>query len=66
MTAKLYKLDSQRNSSLDQVREAPESAFKPLALPAVVAAVRIVARPGPRHPVHGELPPMLRRQAGSK
>ena len=65
MTAKLYKLDNQRSSSLDQVREAPESAFKPLALPAVVAAVRILARPGPRPPVHRELPPMLRQQAGS-
>ena len=65
MTAKLYKLDSQRNSSLDQVREAPESAFKPLALPAVVAAVRIVAQPGPRPPVHRELPPVLRQRAGS-
>jgi hypothetical protein len=65
MTAKLYKLDNQRNSSLDQVREAPESAFKPLALPAVVAAVRILARPGPRAPIHRELPSMLRQQAGS-
>jgi hypothetical protein len=61
----LYKLDSQRNSSLDQVREAPDSAFKPLALPAVVAAVRIVARPGPGHPVHRELPRARRQQAGS-
>jgi hypothetical protein len=65
MTATLYKLDSQRNSSLDRVREAPDSAFKPLALPAVVAAVRIVAQSGSRNPSHRELPRQPRRQAGS-
>ena len=65
MTATLYKLDSQRNSSLDKVREAPDSAFKPLALPAVVAAVRVVAQPGPRNPLHRDQPRQARRQAGS-
>ena len=64
MTATLYKLDRQRNSSLDQAREAPETAFKPLALPAVVAAVRLVAKPGPRKPLQRDVP-ALRRQAGS-
>ena len=65
MTATLYKLDSQRNSSLNQVREAPDSAFKPLALPAVVAAVRIVAQPGSRNPARRDSLPEQRRQAGS-
>jgi hypothetical protein len=65
MTKTLYKLDKQWNSSLDHVREAPASAFKPLALPAVVAAVRILAQPTSRKPVHRELPAGLRRRSGS-
>ena len=65
MTATLYKLDSQRNASLDRVQEAPDSAFKPLALPAVVAAVRVVAQPGARNPVHRDPSRQPRRQAGS-
>jgi hypothetical protein len=65
MTKTLYKLDERRNSSLDQVREAPASAFKPLALPAVVAAVRIVAQSTSHKPGHRELPAERRRRVGS-
>ena len=55
--------EGQRDSSLRNAepRGRQDAAFKPVALPALVAAVRVIARPQPRKPAFQDIPAILRQ-----
>ena len=64
MTSNLRKLDTRHASLSKAARMAPDGSFKPLALPAVAAAVQTLAQAKPsRAAHHQEWPALLRRDA---
>jgi len=60
MTRTFQTPDAKRQS-LRREQGAPDDAFKPLALPAVVAAVRIANRTGRSHEADRQAPPSSRK-----
>jgi len=59
------EFEPRRESSLRNAlpRDRDDAGFKPVALPALVAAVRVTARPKPRQkPAYHELPAILRQE----
>ncbi len=54
-----------RDSSLKNAepRGCRDAGFKPVALPALAAAVRMTARPQPRKPSYADIPAILREDA---
>jgi hypothetical protein len=59
-TAKTF--DERRDSSLRNA-EPRANGFKPLALPALAAAVRVTGRSQARKPAYREIPAILREDA---
>jgi hypothetical protein len=65
MTHNAKAFDSRRDSSLRQASPQGQSdgGFKPVALPALAAAVHMTARTQPRKAAHRDIPAILREEA---
>lgn len=65
MIQHVQSFDKRRDSSLKHAepRGRADACFKPVALPAVAAAVCVTARPEPRKPAARDLPAVLRDDA---
>ena len=61
MVRKAQDFDARRDSSLKQAAPQDEGGFKPLAIPAVAAAVSAGAKPRPHEAAPREIPAILRR-----
>jgi hypothetical protein len=61
MTSTLQKSEPRPRANLVELRGAPDSGFKRLALPAVAAAVQALATAKPRHSAHEDWPAPVRR-----
>jgi hypothetical protein len=62
MNQRTVKHEESRSQTQKTRPESRTPAFKPVALPAVAAAMR-AARPQPRRPKNHELPAILRKEA---
>lgn len=64
MAQPLYKLDTRRDHpAVEAARTAAQAGFKPLALPALAAAVETARASRPSAPKVQDIPAILRKQA---